>query len=108
MAPAARELGRARGVLEPLQTKDTLDGQVTELLDVLRGHADGPAVLVGHSWGAWLALILAARHPEAVRKLILVGSGPFEGRYAAGIMETRMGRLSEDERDAVQNLLEEL
>ena len=108
MAPVARELARGRGVLEPLQTAASIDGQVAELLQTLRDHAAPPVTLVGHSWGAWLALILAARHPEAVRKLILVGCGPFEERYAHGIMETRLARLREDERHTVQALLETL
>lgn len=105
MAPVARELARGRGVLEPLQTADSLDGQAEELWTVLRAHAELPVALVGHSWGAWLALIVAARHPEAVRKLILVGCGPLEARYAPSIMETRLARLSEAERAEVRGLL---
>lgn len=31
-----------------------------------------PYVLVGHSYGGWTALLLAARHPEAVAGLVLV------------------------------------
>lgn len=105
MAPVARELARTRGVLEPWQTEDSIDGQAAELLELLRRHAAAPATLIGHSWGAWLALIVAGRHPEAVAKLILVGSGPFEERYAQGIMETRLDRLSQAERGEVMLIL---
>jgi pimeloyl-ACP methyl ester carboxylesterase len=35
----------------------------------------GPAVVVGHSWGAWVALQLAVDHPEAVRALVLIDGG---------------------------------
>ena len=31
VAPIARKLGQTRGVLEPLQTAPTLDGQIEEL-----------------------------------------------------------------------------
>jgi pimeloyl-ACP methyl ester carboxylesterase len=55
-------------------------------------------VLVGWSWGAWLALLFAVGHPSVVRKAVLVGSGPFEQRYAAEIRATRLSRLTEDER----------
>lgn len=108
MAPVARTLSAARGVLEPLQTATTLDGQVQELRGVLEDHTDLPVVLVGHSWGAWLAFIVAARYPALAAKVILVGSGPFEERYAAGILETRLSRLGERERKEALVLLEAL
>ncbi|OPZ90259.1 MAG: Alpha/beta hydrolase family protein [candidate division TA06 bacterium ADurb.Bin417] len=51
---------------------------------------------------------MAAKHPELVRKIILVGSGPFESRYAEGIMKTRLERLSDRERAQARRWLEEL
>jgi pimeloyl-ACP methyl ester carboxylesterase len=105
MAPVARELARGRGVLEPLQTMDTLEGQVDELRAVLESRAARPATLIGWSWGAWLGYILAARHPDLVGKLILVGSPPFEHRYAAQIEAVRLSRLSQaEQREAVRAL----
>ncbi len=93
MAPVARRLAEKRGVLEPLQTATTLEGQVEELRETLVTHAARPCTLVGYSWGAWLGFILAARHPALVAKLVLVSSGPFEERYTAAIHETRLARL---------------
>ena len=102
MAPVARELSSAMGILEPLQTAPSLDGQVAELRDVLEAHAGLPAVLVGSSWGAMLGFILAARYPNLARKLVLVGSAPFEEKYATHIAQTRLSRLSEAEaREAI-------
>ena len=94
MAPVARELGLGRGVLEPLQTAMSIEGQVQELSDLLEEHAEPPVVLIGSSWGAMLGFVFAARHRRLVRKLIMVGSGVFEEKYASQIMATRMGRLS--------------
>ena len=108
MAPVARELSRSCGVLEPLQTATFVEGQVRELEAVLEEHAGLPAALIGHSWGAWLIFILAARHPASVRKLILVASGPFEESYVSGIMETRLSRLDEGERPRVHALIHAL
>jgi pimeloyl-ACP methyl ester carboxylesterase len=93
MVPVARELSGVGGVLEPLQTADTLEGQVQELRAVLEENGSQPVSLIGFSWGAMLGYILAARYPALVKKLILVGGAPFEEKYTAGIMETRLSRL---------------
>ena len=108
MAPVARELSAARGVLEPLQTAASLDGQVQELREVLKENADLPITLVGWSWGALLGFIFAARHHSSVKKLILVASAPFEEKYAANIMQTRLNRLKEKERAEALSLTKTL
>lgn len=108
MAPVARELSANHGVLEPLQTKSTIEGQLHELRSVLQQHSEPPVTLIGHSWGATLSFIFAAENPTLASKLILVSSGAFEDRYAADIMETRLGRLSEDERATFDTLLHDL
>jgi pimeloyl-ACP methyl ester carboxylesterase len=108
MAPVARELSIIRGVLEPLQTKASLEGQIEELHDVLEEHADFPVKLIGWSWGAMLGFIFTARYPSFIEKLILIGSGPFEEKYAASIVGDRFVRLSEEERVEVFELIEAL
>ena len=108
MAPVALELSSLRGVLEPLQSASSVEGQVQELCAVLDRNADLPVTLIGWSWGAWLGFIVAARYPSFVRKLILIGSGSFEDAYAQRIMETRLSRLSEAERAEVLILVEDL
>jgi len=106
MAPVARELSSVAGVLEPLQTATTLEGQVRELKAVLEKHAALPVTLIGFSWGALLSFIFAARYPSFVRKLILIGSAPYDEKYAAKITHTRLSRLSERERKEVLSLTE--
>ena len=105
VAPVARELACERGVLEPLQTATSLEGQLEELRAVLEANADLPVTLVGHSWGAMLGFIFCARYADVVNKLILVGSAPYEEHYATGIEATRLSRLSEEERREVRLLL---
>ena len=102
MEPVARVIARERGVLEPIQTADSVNAQVAELRGVLEREAALPAVLVGFSWGAWLSFILAARHPRLVRKLVLIGSGPFTAHYASEVDARRMERLTEEERGAFE------
>jgi pimeloyl-ACP methyl ester carboxylesterase len=108
MKSVAEELAKDFGVLEPLQTAETLDGQVQELKGILEQHGTLPVTLAGHSWGAWLAYILAARYPGLAKKLILIGSGPFEQKYAESIMTTRWSRLGDNDRQVAQALLREL
>lgn len=50
-------------------------GENAELLaDLLQGRGAAPAVVVGHSYGGGVALLMAARRPEAVAGLVLLGS----------------------------------
>jgi pimeloyl-ACP methyl ester carboxylesterase len=106
MAPVARELKSGWGVLEPLQTVGSVQGQIEELKTVLEKNGDLPVFLIGFSWGAWLSFIFSANYPTLVKKLILIGSGPFEEKYAERIQETRLSRLSEGERTEVKSLIE--
>jgi pimeloyl-ACP methyl ester carboxylesterase len=98
MAPVARALARERGIVEPLQTATSLEGQVEELRVTLASFTAPPVVLIGFSWGAWLSYIVAARYPALVRKLLLVASGPFDERYVAQLHATRLQRLNEQDR----------
>lgn len=108
MAPVARELARDYGVLEPMQTAGTIAGQALELSEMLKARAQGPAVLIGHSWGAWLAALTAALHPDLVRKLILVGCGPFEASYAQMIAPVRLSRLPADKQERFTILMRQM
>lgn len=105
MAPVARELSLNTGVLEPLQTAETVERQVEELRSVLETQGTAPFILVGFSWGAWLGYMLASAYPFLVKKLILISSGPFEEEYTHQTMETRLNRLDETEKKEVLFLL---
>ena len=106
VASIARELSQDFGVLEPLQTKTSLKGQILELKRVLDDYADIPVTLIGHSWGAWLSYILAARYPSLIKKLILVGSGPFEQKYVKELQKTRLSCLNQLERKEYNSIIE--
>ena len=108
MAPVAQELSSLKGVLEPLQTVDSLEGQLQELKEVIESNANLPVTLIGFSWGAMLSFIFTARNPEFVKKQILVGSGVYEEKYAESIMDTRLNRLDDKDRASVIFLMNAL
>lgn len=79
-----------------------------ELRALLEKYGQLPVTLIGHSWGAWLSMIFAARYPQYVKKLILVGCGPLEEKYALTIIGTRLSRLSNGEIQEVRALTDAL
>jgi lipase len=50
----------------------TIDANVSALAELLEQQADGPVVVVAHSFGAAVALHLAASHPDRVSALVLL------------------------------------
>lgn len=64
---------------KPPRSLDELLGWLTRLLDAL----ELPAVDIGGmSYGGWLAAHFAARHPERVRKLVLLAPGATFGSFS--------------------------
>jgi pimeloyl-ACP methyl ester carboxylesterase len=98
MSPLARRLARRLPVAEAMQTRLSIEGLIEELRDQIGACAQSPVRLVGHSWGAWLCLLFAARHPECVERLVLVSSGVLEDRYTAILRATQLARLTDTER----------
>ncbi len=105
MAPVAKTLSHKYGVLEPIQTQTSLTGQIEELKKTISNNCSSPINLIGHSWGAWLGFMLTAKYPTLVKKLILVGSGPFEEKYAKNLLEKRLKRLIPKDSQEVRSLL---
>lgn len=103
----ARELAaRGYGVLEPFQSARSVLGQVRELKEIMERHGSPPLAVIGWSWGAWLACLLAADSPVLVSRVILVGSGPFTPGYAATILPTRLSRLAAADAQFLKTCLE--
>jgi pimeloyl-ACP methyl ester carboxylesterase len=55
---------------------------------IREAHLDRPAV-IGHSMGGTIGLMLAARHPDAIGKLMVVDMFPFMGAMFGGADATR-------------------
>jgi pimeloyl-ACP methyl ester carboxylesterase len=58
----------------PLKMQAMLDG-----LDGVVMQEPQPAILVGNSLGAWIAMLYAEQHPERVARVVAVDGGPLRG-----------------------------
>lgn len=101
MAPVGRELSDSFRVLEPFERRGSEGQPVTvadhvenlqKLIDLQCGSE--PPLLVGHSWGAMLALAYAAQFPDTVGGLVLVGSGTFDPESRKVMDQERLDRMS--------------
>ncbi len=110
VAPLARELGKQWHVLEPFQRGSggsplSVARHVQDLDDLIEDRCgERHPVLVGHSWGAMLALAFAAEHPADVAGVVLVGCGTFSVA-ARREFEVRLdSRLTPSDRAAIADL----
>lgn len=98
------ELSEICGILEPLQTEMSVDGQLHELKKVLEENTDEPIILIGHSWGAMLIYMFAAKYNRLVKKIILVSSGSIEEKYYEDLCKNRESRLTLEEKYELNRL----
>jgi len=93
LAPDLRGRGKSADLGAPLG----LDAHVADIAEVLRRHATRPVVLIGHSWGASVALVAAHRHPDLVRGVVLVDGGlpPRRGPDSEAATRQSIARVSE-------------
>lgn len=80
-----RANGRSTGGLSDDVTMATLAADVVALSQTL---GLGPVDVIGHSYGGFVALEMALRHPDAVRRLVLLGTIPgYTEEYSAQVQE---------------------
>jgi len=102
--PICEELSKTCGVLEPLQTEMSVEGQLHELKEILEENTDEPIILIGHSWGAMLVYMFASKYNNLVKKIILVSSGSIEEKYYEDLQKSRESKLTELEKSELKNL----
>ena len=69
--PAPRGIGQSRGP----STGITLHDYALDVAKVIEHEARGPAVIVGHAYGNWVARMTAVDHPELVRGIVIAAAG---------------------------------
>ena len=101
LAPLARQLADAFRVVEPFQRGSgpqplSVARHVADLDELLGAQcANERPALVGHSWGAMLALAYAAEHSDTIAALVLVGCGTFDPASRSQLEATRQDRMDE-------------
>lgn len=68
--PQPRGAGRSSGPMKGLSLHDF----ARDTAEVIRHEGGGPAVIVGHAFGNWVARMTAADHPQLVRGVVIVAA----------------------------------
>lgn len=115
MAPMAQAMEDSFRVVEPFQRRSrpgevlTVARHVKDLADLIRAEcSNGPPAVVGHSWGAMLALAFAAAHPELAGPLVLIGCGSFDPAAREQIRQIRQQRMSPPMRERIAKLSQQV
>ena len=93
------------GVIEPMQTRFSIDGLIKELKDQIEAFCSPPVFLIGHSWGAWLTGLTAGRYPDLVRKVVLIGCAPLDESFVSQIAQRRIKNMTPAERKEFASLV---
>lgn len=111
--PIAKELGRYCKVLEPFQReacvgKLTVSSHVQDLYNLVKAkYRDDKPILIGHSWGAMLALAYAAKYGHSIDGVILIGCGTFD-EYSRIELKKRHKKLMTKEKQKQLNQIESI
>lgn len=80
-----------------------LEAHADDLIEVMAATCDGPAVLVGHSVGATIAVLAAAKAPGQVSHLVLIGPNPcyiddppYRGGFSADDIEALLDTMKKN------------
>ena len=102
LRPQPRGAGRSSGPMKDLSLHDF----ARDTAAVIRHAGGGPAILVGHAFGNWVARMTAVDHPQLVRGVVIVAAAAkaypagFEGAKALSEAVRKSGdpALSDAER----------
>lgn len=82
----------------------TIENHVDDIKYVVQSSETERTVLLGHSWGAALALLFAAKYPGLVDKVIVLGLSPLDRKIADLFGSALSRRLSAEKREQAENL----
>lgn len=94
------------GIIEPLQNGNSISALLEQLCRQIHENCSGKIVLMGHSWGAWLAALFAAVHPEMTKHVILVGCPPLDDKFVSEIGRIRRENLNAEDAEIFRRVVE--
>jgi pimeloyl-ACP methyl ester carboxylesterase len=109
-APIARGLADSFRVVEPWQRGSgeiplSVAVHVDDLHELILAEEEArPPAIVGHSWGAMLALAYAAAHPDDAGPIVLVGSGTFDAASRERMYAINAERTDDELREKLRQL----
>ncbi|MGI5863691.1 MAG: alpha/beta fold hydrolase [Myxococcales bacterium] len=113
VAALCERLSDSFHVLEPFQRGSgevplTVERHVEDLHALVLSCPQPRPAIVGHSWGAMLALAYAAAHPDSAGPLALIGCGTFDPESRARLHARCEGRIDEALRSRLEQLEREI
>ncbi len=114
VARLAKGISKYFRAVEPWQrgsgsTPLTVARHVADLHDLASEVSeDCPVAIVGHSWGAMLALCFAAEHANQAGPIVLVGCGTFDKAARKRMQATFENRMDDDLRRRLSRVSKEL
>mgnify|MGYP000228345447 CR=1 FL=1 len=104
----AKELAIGRGVILPRLEIESLYALLKELAALIEKRADHPVSLLGHSFGALVAIALAGAYPQLTKKIILVGCPALQSGYEDQLKINRQTKLEAAQRQHLKQLEDDL
>ena len=107
VAPVAKCISESFHAVEPWQRSSggvplTVARHIADLHELVTDvGGDFPTAILGHSWGAMLALCFAAEHPGKAGPIVLVGCGAFDQACRSRLQATIEDRMDDDLRDRI-------
>ncbi|WP_379654136.1 alpha/beta fold hydrolase [Pseudoxanthomonas sp. UC19_8] len=96
LRPQPRGLGDSRGPMEGITLADLAD----DVACTIDQAGKAPAIVVGHAYGNWVARMLAARHPQSVRGVVVAAAAAktYPKSLSASIIRIADPRTSREDR----------
>ena len=89
LRPQPRGVGQSKGPMTGISLHDF----ARDIAAVIR-HYGGPAVIVGHAYGNWVARMTATDYPELVRGVVIAAAAAKQFPPELSVAVTRSGDLS--------------